>query len=97
MIRLALGLIALSDLAASACFENKDAKDEALRVANFAVTHFTLQEVMNDRQMYLSDQVEATKIFIILLKEWLEQQILQDGFQDWMVSSLLFKLKSRER
>ena len=23
-------------------------KDEALRVANFAVTHFTLQEVMNE-------------------------------------------------
>ena len=40
-------------------------KDEALRIANFAVTHFTLEEVENDRQMYLSDQVEATKIFII--------------------------------
>ena len=58
-------------------------KDEALRIAKFAVTHFTIQEeVMNDRQMYLSDQVEATKIFIIehipplLLEQFLSNAVM---------------------
>ena len=57
-------------------------KYESLRVANFAVTYYTLEDVVNDRQMYLSDQVEATKLFImehippILLEDFLQNAVL---------------------
>ena len=57
-------------------------KQEALRVANFAVTYYTLEDVVNDRQMYLSDQVEATKQFVIghippiLLEDFLKNAVL---------------------
>ena len=58
-------------------------KNEALRIANFAVTHYTLEEgVMNDRQMYLSDQVETTKDFImghippLLLEPFLKNAVI---------------------
>ena len=41
-------------------------KNEALRVSKYAVTQWTTDEdVINDRQMYLSDQVEATKQFVM--------------------------------
>ena len=57
-------------------------KAEALRVSHVAVTEFTLDEVMNDRQMYLSDQVEATKQFFhehipaLLLELFIKNSVL---------------------
>ena len=57
-------------------------KNEALRVAKFAVTYYTLDEVMNDRQMYLSDQVETTKQYImghiphLLLEKFLKNSVM---------------------
>ena len=57
-------------------------KNEALRVSNYAVTEFTLEDVMNERQMYLSDQVEATKQFVIghvpplLLEKFLKNSVM---------------------
>ena len=58
-------------------------KNEALRVAKYAVTHWTLKvNVMNDRQMYLSDQVETTKQFVmghipqVLLEKFLSNSVI---------------------
>ena len=57
-------------------------KDEALRVAKYAVTLFSVDEGMNEWKMYLNNQAEATKEFVmghippLLLETFLKNAVM---------------------